>query len=64
MSGFHQSTGDLVITLDANLQNPLEEIPRFVSTAEEGYDVVGTIQMDRQDSSLRKSSSCIIKMII
>ncbi len=36
MAGFNQADGDLVITLDADLQNPPEEIPRLVATAEEG----------------------------
>lgn len=52
MAGFNQVTGDLVITLDADLQNPPEEIPRLVSVAEEGYDVVGTVRANRQDSTV------------
>ena len=42
MAGFSHVTGDLIITLDADLQNPPEEIPRLVAKADEGYDVVGT----------------------
>ncbi|PBP95818.1 undecaprenyl-phosphate 4-deoxy-4-formamido-L-arabinose transferase, partial [Pseudomonas congelans] len=41
MAGFEQCQGDVVITLDADLQNPPEEIPRLVKLAEQGYDVVG-----------------------
>ena len=37
MAGFRQADGDLVITMDADLQNPPEEIPRLVEKAEEGY---------------------------
>lgn len=64
MAGFNQAHGDLVITLDADLQNPPEEIPRLVSVAEEGYDVVGTVRANRQDSWFRKSASRVINMMI
>ena len=46
MAGFSHVTGDLIITLDADLQNPPEEIPRLVAKADEGYDVVGTVLTD------------------
>lgn len=65
MAGFRQADGDLVITMDADLQNPPEEIPRLVEKAEEGYDVVGTRRANRQDSWFRKTASKMInKMII
>ncbi|MBI6547860.1 undecaprenyl-phosphate 4-deoxy-4-formamido-L-arabinose transferase [Xenorhabdus lircayensis] len=64
MAGFHQADGDLIITLDADLQNPPEEIPHLVKTAEEGYDVVGTRRANRQDSWFRKSASKIINAMI
>ncbi|AJI96273.1 undecaprenyl-phosphate 4-deoxy-4-formamido-L-arabinose transferase [Yersinia ruckeri] len=64
MAGFNQVSGDLVITLDADLQNPPEEIPHLVSVAEEGYDVVGTVRANRQDSLFRKTASKLINMMI
>ena len=65
MAGFESARGDLVITLDADLQNPPEEIPRLVKTAAEGdYDVVGTIRMNRQDSFFRKSASKVINRMV
>ncbi len=64
MAGFNQADGDLVITLDADLQNPPEEIPRLVQTAEKGYDVVGTRRANRQDSWFRKSASKLINAMI
>ncbi|WP_193014494.1 MULTISPECIES: undecaprenyl-phosphate 4-deoxy-4-formamido-L-arabinose transferase [Gammaproteobacteria] len=64
MAGFNQADGDLVITLDADLQNPPEEIPRLVTTAEEGYDVVGTRRRNRQDSWFRKTASKMINAMI
>jgi len=64
MAGFSHVSGDLVITLDADLQNPPEEIPRLVAKAEEGYDVVGTVRANRRDSWFRKSASKVINMMI
>jgi undecaprenyl-phosphate 4-deoxy-4-formamido-L-arabinose transferase len=63
-SGFSVVRGDIVITLDADLQNPPEEIPNLVRVMEEGdYDVVGTIRKKRKDSFFRTFPSRIINMI-
>ena len=64
MAGFSHVTGDLIITLDADLQNPPEEIPRLVATADEGFDVVGTVRQNRQDSVFRKTASRMINHLI
>lgn len=60
MAGFEQCQGDVVVTLDADLQNPPEEIVRLVQVAAEGYDVVGTVRQARKDSLLRKLPSKLI----
>ena len=49
MAGFEAALGDVVITLDADLQNPPEEIPHLLATADAGHDYVGTIRKGRQD---------------
>ena len=41
--------GRVVVTLDADLQNPPEEIPKLVAKVEEGYDVVGGWRQGRED---------------
>jgi undecaprenyl-phosphate 4-deoxy-4-formamido-L-arabinose transferase len=64
MAGFKSARGDLVVTLDADLQNPPEEIPNLVEAAEQGHDVVGTIRMDRQDSLFRRMASKLINAVI
>lgn len=62
--GFSHARGDIVITLDADLQNPPEEIPNLIRTIEQGNDVVGTIRRNRQDSFFRrKASACINWMV-
>jgi len=64
MAGFSKVRGDLIITLDADLQNPPEEIPNLVAQAEQGFDVVGTIRMNRQDTAFRKIASKIVNAIM
>jgi undecaprenyl-phosphate 4-deoxy-4-formamido-L-arabinose transferase len=57
LAAFEISRGQIVITLDADLQNPPEEIPRLAAEIEKGFDVVGTIRQKRQDSLFRKLAS-------
>jgi len=63
MAGFDHSRGDIIITLDADLQNPPEEIPRIVLKIDEGHDVVGTVRQNRQDPKFRKMASRIVNSI-
>jgi len=57
LAGFAQARGDAVVTLDADLQNPPEEIGNLLKKMDEGYDYVGTIRRKRQDSWWRRSAS-------
>ena len=60
-AGFENSKGDIIITMDADLQNPPEEIPRLIEVIEEGnYEVVGTVRKARKDSIFRKIPSKIV----
>ena len=63
MAGFEASTGDAIITIDADLQNPPEEIPRIVEQISSGHDVVGTVRTKRIDPFFRKFASKIINKI-
>ena len=64
LAGFSVVRGDIIITLDADLQNPPEEIPKLVKEMEAGsYDVVGTIRKGRKDSMFRIIPSKIINII-
>ena len=64
MAGFAQLKGDICVTLDADLQNPPEEIPKLVKKVEEGFDVVGCVRMPRSDSLFRRFASKIINKFI
>jgi undecaprenyl-phosphate 4-deoxy-4-formamido-L-arabinose transferase len=57
MAGFEHSRGEIVLTLDADLQNPPEEIHKLVDKMREGYDYVGSIRRKRQDSAFRTYAS-------
>jgi undecaprenyl-phosphate 4-deoxy-4-formamido-L-arabinose transferase len=59
-AGFEVCRGEVVVTLDADLQNPPEEIPKLVAKMEEGFDVVGSIRVQRQDTLLRRVASKIV----
>lgn len=51
-AGFDHSRGDVVITLDADLQNDPADIPRLLAELERGYDVVAGWRKARQDGFL------------
>lgn len=57
MAGFEHARGEIIVTLDADLQNPPEEIGNLVTKAREGHDYVGTIRRDRQDTAFRRHAS-------
>ena len=57
MAGFEHCRGSIVVTLDADLQNPPEEIGKLVEKVREGYDCVGSIRQQRQDSAFRRYAS-------
>lgn len=53
MAGFEKVRGEIVVTMDADLQNPPEEIPKLIAGIEQGHDVMGGIRQNRQDSRWR-----------
>lgn len=63
MAGFETARGEIIVTLDADLQNPPEEIPKLIAEVDAGHDVVGSYRHDRQDSVFRTLPSRIINLI-
>jgi undecaprenyl-phosphate 4-deoxy-4-formamido-L-arabinose transferase len=57
LAGFRHSQGEVVVTLDGDLQNPPEEIPRLLEAIDAGNDVVGGWRANRQDHALRRLAS-------
>ncbi len=54
MAGFEYSKGNAVITLDADLQNIPEDIPKFLEAISEGYDIVCGKRTKREDSFFKR----------
>lgn len=63
LAGFQATRGNIVVTLDADLQNPPEEIGALVDKMHEGYDYVGSIRRKRQDSAWRTYASKMMNSI-
>src|SRR5580700_9123793 len=63
MAAFERVRGEVVVTLDADLQNPPEEIPKLLVLIEAGHDYVGGFRLNRQDSFFRTSASKIINIV-
>lgn len=63
MKGFENAEGELIITMDADLQNPPEEIPRLIEQFRLDHDAIGTIRMKRKDRLFRKTASRIVNSI-
>ncbi|GHU18427.1 UDP-4-amino-4-deoxy-L-arabinose-oxoglutarate aminotransferase [Alphaproteobacteria bacterium] len=63
LAGFEHVRGEVIVTLDADLQNLPEEIPNLLEKMEEGYDLVGGYRANRKDSFFRTYASKIINCI-
>jgi undecaprenyl-phosphate 4-deoxy-4-formamido-L-arabinose transferase len=63
MAAFERVRGDVIITLDADLQNPPEEIPKLLEKIAAGHDYVGGYRLSRHDSFFRKYASKLINFV-
>jgi undecaprenyl-phosphate 4-deoxy-4-formamido-L-arabinose transferase len=63
MAGMEKVRGQIIVTLDADLQNPPEEIPKLIHLMEQGHDVVGGYRQNRQDSAWRRFVSKLHNLI-
>ena len=57
IAGFERCRGERVVTLDADLQNPPEEIGKLIAAMDAGHDYVGSIRRARKDSWWRSVAS-------
>jgi undecaprenyl-phosphate 4-deoxy-4-formamido-L-arabinose transferase len=60
MAAFERVRGEVIVTLDADLQNPPEEIPKLLLLIQAGHDYVGGFRINRKDSLFRTVASKII----
>jgi undecaprenyl-phosphate 4-deoxy-4-formamido-L-arabinose transferase len=63
MAGFEMARGDVVVTMDADLQNPPEEVPKLLALIDAGHDVVGGYRGNRLDSAYRKFISKLSNIV-
>ena len=57
VAGFEHCRGERIVTLDADLQNPPEEIGKLIAAMDAGHDYVGGIRRTREDSWWRHTAS-------
>lgn len=59
-AGMHAATGEVIITLDADLQNDPADIPALIKKADEGFDVVSGWRKDRKDPFINRRLPSIL----
>ncbi len=64
LAGMERARGEVVVTLDGDLQNPPEEIPRLLAEIDKGHDVVGGWRVSRQDPWIRRLLSAAVNRVI
>lgn len=64
VAGILEASGDYIITMDADLQNPPEEIPGLLEKAREGFDMVCGYRRNRKDKLSRRFCSFLVNLII
>jgi dolichol-phosphate mannosyltransferase len=55
MAGIDHASGDIIVAIDADLQNDPDDIPALLAKLEEGYDVVSGWRKHRQDAAIRRN---------
>jgi undecaprenyl-phosphate 4-deoxy-4-formamido-L-arabinose transferase len=63
MAAFERVRGEVIVTLDADLQNPPEEIPSLLAKIDAGHDYVGGYRLNRQDSVFRTWASKFVNVV-
>ncbi|MCC7221103.1 MAG: glycosyltransferase [Candidatus Contendobacter sp.] len=63
MAGFEYCRGERIVTLDADLQNPPEEISKLLAAMDCGHDYVGSIRQTRKDSLWRHLASRLMNRL-
>ncbi len=62
-AGFQIAEGEIIFTMDADLQDDPEEIPRFLTKIDEGYDLVTGWKVNRKDSLEKKLPSKLFNIV-
>jgi len=60
VAGFHHSIGEVIVTMDGDLQNDPDDIALLLAKLEEGFDVVSGWRADRQDDAIKRNLPSVI----
>ena len=63
MAAFERVRGEVIVTLDADLQNPPEEIATLLAAMDRGHDYVGSIRLQRNDTAFRRVASRLMNRL-
>lgn len=63
LTGFENASGDILVTMDADLQYAPEDLPKLLDMIEQGYDAVNGWRKHRKDSILKKVPSSLYNLI-
>jgi len=63
MAAFERVRGKVIVTHDADLQNPFEEIPKLLEKIDAGHDYVGGFRLNREDTVFRTWASKLINVV-
>ncbi len=63
-AGFMHARGQIIVTIDADLQNPPSDIPTVIDKLEEGFDVVQGWRQNRRDNAFRKLASRSVNRLV
>ena len=63
VAGFERVRGERIVTLDADLQNPPEEIGKLLAAMDQGADYVGGVRSVREDSWWRRTASKLMNRL-
>ncbi|MBI3813765.1 MAG: glycosyltransferase family 2 protein, partial [Nitrospinae bacterium] len=64
LAGFNNAKGEIIVTMDSDLQNPPEDIPKLLDKLNEGYEVAAGWRAMRKDSFFRKAASFVVNKTI
>jgi undecaprenyl-phosphate 4-deoxy-4-formamido-L-arabinose transferase len=64
LAGLNNASGDIVVTMDSDLQNPPEEIPKLLDKLNEGYEAAAGWRVIREDSLFRRIGSFMVNMTV
>ena len=63
IAGFTAMRGEVAVTMDADLQNPPEDIPKLIALIDRGHDVVGGYRCNRNDPAYRRAVSKLSNLV-